>query len=338
MKIKKITFTQPGKVEVQTVDTALAIAAPTEAIIKNHYSLVSAGTELACLAGTESWFHFPGTPGYIAVGEVVDKGAAVTRVNPGDLVFTHGPHAGYFKINTTSRYGGLCLKLPAGLQPDLAPFTRMGSVAITAVRVARIEIGDTVLVTGLGQVGNLAAQFATLQGARVIGVDLSGKRRAGACECGIRFTVDAAAPDWKEQVRRIASGRGISTYIDATGLSAVITEAGALLAPYGEAILLGSPRGPFQTNVTDIYNRIHLPGFTSFQGALEWRYPTFKDEFVKHSIERNSEIVMELIAEGRLRLAPLYTHKVAPERAAEVYAGLRDQKDEYIGVVFDWTG
>ncbi len=337
MKVKKIVFARPGVVEVQTDERTFAPVAPTEVVIKNHTSLVSAGTELACLAGLESWFQLPGTPGYIAVGEVREAGAAVTRVQPGDLVLTQGPHAAWFKVDTTVPDRGLCVRLAPGLAPGLAPFARIGSIAITAIRVSRIELGDNVLVTGLGQVGNLAAQLAALQGGRVIGVDLSGRRRAVAAECGVASTVDAGAPDWKDQVRRLAGSRGLTTFIDATGLPAVITDAAALVAPYGEAILLGSPRGAFPTNVTDLLNRIHLPGYLTLQGALEWRYPAFKDPFVKHSIERNLEIVMEAIAAGRLRVGPLGTHRLPPERAAEAYAGLRDRKDEYLGVAFDWT-
>jgi 2-desacetyl-2-hydroxyethyl bacteriochlorophyllide A dehydrogenase len=330
-------FAARGEVALETIDARLEIGSPTDVIVRNRYSLISAGTELACLAGGEPWFPLPRTPGYAAVGEVVEKGDAVTRVSKGDLVFTHGPHADFFKIDTNDRYAGICIRLPSGIRPDLALFTRMASIAIASIRVAHIEVGDQVLVTGLGQVGNLAAQFAVLQGASVVGADISARRRACAKECGIAITVDSRDPDWIEQVRRISGSRGVTTAIDATGLSAVVTEVIPLMAQFGEIVLLGTPRAPFETNATEIYSHIHLPGFVSLRGALEWRFPTFKDEFVKHSVERNSEIILDLIASERIRVAPLYTHKVRPEGAAEAYAGLRDKKDEYVGVVFDWT-
>ena len=337
MKFKKVTFAAPGEVVLETVGTELEIASPTEVIVRNHFSLISAGTELACLSGREPWFVLPRTPGYAAVGEVTAKGDAVKNLRRGDLVFTHGPHAEYFKVDTTDRYTGICLKLPPGIRPDLALFTRMASIAITSIRVARIEVGDHVLVTGLGQVGNLAAQLAMLQGANVIGADLSPKRRACAEQCGVGTTVDAGNPDWIEQVRRLSGSRGVTSAIEATGLSAIITKVIPLMAQFGEIILLGTPRAPFETNATEIYGHIHLPGYVSLKGALEWRFPTFKDEFVKHSVERNSAIILELIAKEKIQVAPLYTHKLRPEDAAEAYAGLREKKDEYVGVVFDWN-
>ncbi|MFP4061041.1 MAG: hypothetical protein ACOCXW_02265 [Bacteroidota bacterium] len=65
--------------------------------------------------------------------------------------------------------------------------------------------------------------------------------------------------------------------------------------------------------------------------------PTHQEDFLEHSIERNAGIIMNLIKEGTLNVEPLYTHKLTPENPQEAYDGLRNKKDEYIGVVFDWT-
>ena len=81
MTNKKIVFKEPGKVELISEDFTEQINNSDEVICKNQYSLVSPGTELACLAGIESWFKLPGTPGYIAVGEVLKKGDNVNNVN-----------------------------------------------------------------------------------------------------------------------------------------------------------------------------------------------------------------------------------------------------------------
>lgn len=76
----------------------------------------------------------------------------------------------------------------------------------------------------------------------------------------------------------------------------------------------------------------------TFKGAHEWRFPVARDPYVKHSIERNSKIAMELIRSGALQVAPLLTHTLSPEQAASAYHGLKTSKNEFIGVVFDWTG
>ena len=85
------------------------------------------------------------------------------------------------------------------------------------------------------------------------------------------------------------------------------------------------------------YIHLHGHGNLSFKGAHEWRYPVARDPFVKHSMERNSEIAMDLIASGALRLDPLHTHTLSPHEAERAYRGLQQEKDKYVGVVFDWT-
>lgn len=333
---RRIEFTAPGEVRCVSASAALELVQPTEIIIRNRHSLISAGTELACLSGTEWWFQLPGTPGYAAVGDVLACGASVKKVAPGDMVLTHGPHAEYYKIDTTDRYTGTCLKLPAGLDPRNAPMARLASISFAAIRMATIELGDNVLVAGLGLIGNLAAQLASAQGAVVIAVDLSAKRRAIAARCGIAHTIDSGDPGWKATAQHLAGHRGITTFIDATGLATVITAGTSLLHPRGETILLGTPRAPVQGDLTAVLRDIHLPPFATYRGALEWRLPTFADEFSKHSIERNSEILVDLAARGIISFDPLVTQRFAPENAADAYRGLQLQKEDYLGVIFDW--
>jgi threonine dehydrogenase-like Zn-dependent dehydrogenase len=104
----------------------------------------------------------------------------------------------------------------------------------------------------------------------------------------------------------------------------------------GELILLGSPRADYQTNLTKTLQKIHLLDNINIKGALEFLFPTHQDNFNKHSIERNSAIIMSLMQNGTLIINPIYTHKIKPEQAGFAYQGLRDEPEEFIGVVIDW--
>ncbi|REE67971.1 hypothetical protein A8990_14020 [Paenibacillus taihuensis] len=70
--------------------------------------------------------------------------------------------------------------------------------------------------------------------------------------------------------------------------------------------------------------------------AQEWRYPTFATPNAKHSIQRNVDIIFGLIRDNKLSIDPLLSHIVSPDEAPVVYDGLRNRKDEYLDVVFDW--
>jgi 2-desacetyl-2-hydroxyethyl bacteriochlorophyllide A dehydrogenase len=339
MQRRNVVFTNPWDVNMQIDKFTENIQSQHEIIIKNKYSLISPGTEMSCLSGNESWFSLPGTPGYAAVGEILEKGKQIKNLKVGDTVFVFGPHSEYFKINTQDRYSGICIKVPSSVSHDTVPFTRIGTIAMTSLRVSDIELGDYAAVIGMGLVGNLAAQLCMLQGARVIGIDINEKRLEVAKRCGIDCCVNAYLPDYQKQIKEITKGRGISTLIDATGISSVIQKNLTLVAPYGEVILLGSPRSPFESNLTDTLKYVHYMdnGVLSFKGAHEWRYPTFENEYNKHSIERNSVIMLDLLEREKINIGPLYTHKLKPEDCKKAYDGLRKNPGQYIGVIFDWN-
>ncbi len=336
MKNRKVYVPEPMKVEMITDEFNEQVSDPHDVILKNKYSHISAGTELACLTGNESFFQIPDTPGYTAVGEVIDKGEAVD-LDKGDLVFSMGPHAEYSKVNTLDRWHGVVVKLPKGIKPDEASFAHMAAIAMTSIRVANIELGDDVLVTGLGAIGNLAAQLAQLQGGRVIAVDINDQRINIAKKSGIEITINSEKQDLEKEIEKITAGRGVSTFIDATGVPKLIEDYARFVTFKGEVVLLGTPRAPYQTNLTDTLQKVHLlPHSLDLKGALEFIYPSQQNEFVKHSIERNIRIILDLINEDKLKVSPFYSHKMNPADAQKAYDGLRDKKDEYVGVVFDW--
>ena len=99
MKNRSIVFTGCDQVEVQLLEENLDQLQAHEVLVKTSFSLVSAGTELLCLAGSESWFTFPSTPGYTSVGEVVKVGDQVVKVAPGEMVYTWGGHKQYNRID-----------------------------------------------------------------------------------------------------------------------------------------------------------------------------------------------------------------------------------------------
>lgn len=335
IQAKQVVFAKPDVVLLEDFEFD-----PTpkegEIVIRTLNSIISAGTELACLAGLANWASFPFRPGYGAVGEVIAVGNAVKDIKVGDVVLTYSNHASHAKARI------LAIKVPESLSPEHAVFARMANVAITAVRVSSSELGDNVAVIGLGLVGNLAAQLFQISGCRVIGIDRIPKRLEIARTCGIERLINSSVADPIQVVREWTEGKGCEVVVDATGNPQASVMAAHLASKNGEVILLGSYFGrKMETNVTELLERIHLweHGCVTYKGAHEWRYPVKEDSqgFVKHSIERNMKINLRLIAECELKVAPLLTHKLKPERCAEAYEGLRDRPEEFVGVVFDWT-
>ncbi len=335
MEAQHVIFTEPDKVELQSFSFDLDDLPPDQVAMETRHSIISPGTELACLSGRESWAPPPFVPGYGGCGEVIAVGDDVEGVEVGDRVFSYTKHA---SVVTSSV---LVSPVPPGVNTVKACFARMAAVSITALRVSEAELGDHVAVIGLGLVGNLCAQLFTLAGCQVIGIDLIPERCRIAKACGVKYVLNPAEEDRKAFVQEVTDGHMCQTVVEAIGAPAVGARAGELAGPLGEVVLLGSPRGERVEDITPLLNRIHLwgNGCITYKGAHEWRYPTERDEGgrVKHSIERNVETLMGLIAEDRLHVEELISHVLPSTECARAYEGLRNNKGEYMGVLFDWT-
>jgi threonine dehydrogenase-like Zn-dependent dehydrogenase len=302
-------------------------------LLKAAYTVISPGTE-AAIYRDQFWSTLPETPGYGAVGKVLNIGSGIKGLSKGDQVFCYNNHS---KHSVGSSKRPVCPF--SDLDPKHAVFTRMAAVAMTAVRVSPPEIGDWAVVQGLGLVGQFASQLYQLGGANVIAIDPSAARRDTAQKCGVRNVVDPLAGDVTEQVKDLTSGQGAAVIVEATGVPALAHTATTFAAPRGKVILLGSPRGEHQTDLTPFLDQVHLwgNGCVTLKGAHEWRYPVPKSRDYKHSIQRNCEIILDLIRDRRLVVEPMITDVASPSDCQQMYQGLKNEPDDHLGVLFDWS-
>ncbi|MDR3708464.1 MAG: zinc-binding alcohol dehydrogenase [Capsulimonadaceae bacterium] len=331
--IKKIIFAARNTVAC-TSEKANIDPPANGALVETRYSCISAGTELAKLTGKQS-FPYPAGIGNRAIGRVIAAGSACSRVKSGDLVFAHAAHA------SVAATDGLVVRLPDELDQPETALIGMASVAMTGVRVARPEIGDRAVVLGAGPVGQLAAQLLALDGARVIMIDPVKERLGVARRCGILHVIDSSEGDAAERVLDLTDGEGAEHILDCTGLQSVIVSAPPMARKGGQIVLVGSPRGEYQTDVTDFLNAFHLDrahGDLTLRGAHEWKIPIYPVAGLKHSQERNVQTIVQLICEKRLKLSPLLSKTFSPDDAQAAYDALAQSPSAILGAVFDWSG
>ena len=107
-------------------------------------------------------------------------------------------------------------------------------------------------------------------------------------------------------------------------------------APYGELILLGSPRAPVTADLNEFLQPVHSKWVT-IKGALEHRVP-INPASRGHplSIAGNARTVLDLVSSGRLQLAQLISHRLPASEIAAAYDGLLNQPERFWGVALDW--
>ncbi len=327
-------------VEIEEIEIPGPVG-PNEVLVQTECTFISAGTELANFTGLDpgvrvpgSWNHFPARPGYANCGRVIELGSAVDTLAVGDRVFTQHKHVSHHLVAVDDP-NTIVVSVPEDVPSDLAAAVRMGMVAVTAPQIADIHLNDWVVVFGLGLVGNLAAQLFRLDGARVIGVDPVAARRELAQRVGIRRIIGDDMSTIVDQLREITGG-GAQTVVEAVGNAGVAATAIHAAAPYGELILLGSPRAPVTADLNEFLQPVHKTWVT-IKGALEHRLPinpTTRGHPL--SIASNARTILDLVSSGRLHLAELISHRLPASQIAAAYDGLLNQPDEFWGVALDW--
>ena len=335
MRARRLVCEAVGRVEWESFEIA-AQPAPHEVVVRSVCSLISAGTETALYSGTHIGFSQDGPPmlpqelGYALAGVVQAVGGAVTAWAPGDWVVAYAAHGDWAVCDVRT---AKIWRLPPPVSFEQGALAVMGGISAVGVRQGQVALGETVVVLGLGLVGQLAARLARAAGARpVIGVDFFPKRVQVAAEAAVRaFNPDEI--DVGQMVGDLTDGRMAEVVIEATGNPAVIPQALELAGDGGRVVLLGSPRGTVEI---DPY-AVHQKG-VSLIGAharVSGHAQTVRDPWTR---ERNLELVLRLFADGSLSDGGLISHRIQPEAVGEMYERLVERPRDFLGVLIEWAG
>lgn len=337
MIVERAVFPSVEMVEWERQELPREIG-PTAILLETLSSLISAGTELAVYAGTHIGYTLPNAvfpklphyPGYASLGRVVAVGDAVEHVKPGDRLMAEVPHATHSLIDAEDEN---YVKVPAQIADHIAPLIRMAEIALTAIRLAPIQLGDTAAVIGLGLVGQLTAQLYRLSGSNpTIGIDLIPERLAVAASNGLN-TLPAGNGDLETKVERLLGGRRPDVVVEATGNPIVLSQCLQLAKTGGRVLALGSPRGKVEL---DVYSHIHRKGIELI-GAHEFanRYENTPAHWTQR---RNLKLLTDLFGDGRLQGHNLISHVIKPAELPTIYGQIHRNPERYLGVVIDWTG
>lgn len=329
MRTTCVVATDINQVEVGEYE--LREPQPGEVLVETLYSTISPGTELRCLRAGQPEATFPMVTGYSLAGKVL-RGAGDLRA--GDHVFVKG--TGAMPEGVASLWGGhighaivpaeAALKLPPTIDPRTASALAMLTISLHGVLKCRPEVGERVLVAGLGLIGQVAAALFRLAGCQVAVCDPVESRRAIAAPDG-KFAY-APGPDWHEAARRDFP-EGFDTVMDCTGLPAVVTANLPLLrAKSYDDLYEPSPK---------------LALLASYEGDIALDYhPTIFDKetelvtcrgYLPHEFER----MVRLLETGALELGPILSTVMPVSEAPEGFRRLREHPEDLLTITFDWA-
>lgn len=295
---------------------------PSELRIQTLLSGISAGTELSQYRATSpfmsrqwdqanrvfrdgsppSWTFPVRNLGYEEVGEIVEVGAAVTRLKPGDRVYGtwgHRTHHVWSEDDAAARL------LPAGADPRIGIFSHIGAVALNGAHDARIRMGDLVVVFGLGVPGQIVIQAARASGATVVGVDPVASRRAMAEQLGADRTLDPTVAPVSDVIKSETLGRGADICIEVSGVPAALAEAMRTVAYASRVVAMGFFQG--EARGLHLGDEFHHNRIELISSQISGVAPGASHRWSKLRLWQTA---VHLQHEGRLNLLPLITDTV----------------------------
>ncbi len=330
MRSKTIVFTKPQTAELLIKD--LPQVAGDMVQVKMEYTVVSGGTERACIMGMQNTSqHFPMSLGYCGVGYVTEIGEQVKKVSIGDRVLVyHGKHTEYNIVPEKK-----VTKVEDENMDSLdAAFVIIASMGLGGVRKLEVELGESAMVMGLGLLGMFSVQFLRLSGANpLIAVDLNPERRELALKLGADYALDPSDEDFVEKVKEITKGKGVNACVEVTGVSAAMKQALECASWMGRISLLGCTR--VSDCAVDYYQQVHRPG-VKLIGAHNFVRPKVESYPHHWTHQDDCRAILDMITTGRIDVRSIISRVVKPETAPIIYTELCNNKDFPMGTVFDW--
>lgn len=331
MKNKQIFFTDVHKAELLENEVRDNIEA-NEVLVKMDYTVVSGGTERACIMGMKNTIQkFPMSLGYCGVGYAEKTGNAVKKVSVGDRVLVyHGCHSKY-NIRKDDEITKVENQDVSSLE---AAFVIIASMGLGGVRKLEVELGESAMVMGLGLLGIFATQFLRLSGANpLIAADLNPSRRELALKLGADYALDPSEADFAEKVKAITKGKGVNATVEVTGVSKAMNQALDCASYMGRISLLGCTR--VSDSSVDYYQQVHRPGIKLI-GAHNFVRPKFESYPHHWTHHDDCRAIIDMIASKQIQVKPIISRIENPENAPQIYNELCDNPKFPIGTVFDW--
>lgn len=310
-----------GKIEI--VEQQIPDLAPAYVLVKTKYTAISPGTEMLLLRNS---INNSLRLGYSAVGEVVEVGDQVENAEVGDIVACYGApyvgHSSYLHVPKT-----LITKVPAHIPMQYAAFAAHGTIAIHAIRKAKLQFGETVAIVGLGVLGQMIAKICNAAAYEVIAYDKLGER--AAMLDGINGVKAFSNLDnFEQSVTETTNGFGADAVLLCAGGKRSETTRRSLswIRKQGKVVIVGDVEPDFDRE--DMFSK--EAEITISRAGGPGRYdPIFEQQaidypygYIRWTEGRNLQAFIRLLANKRIDVAPFISSIESIADAPLVYKNL----------------
>lgn len=263
--------------------------------------------------------------GYSCAGVVVSVGKNVTEFRPGDRVACGGggyaSHAEFVSVPKN-----LVVKMPE-ISFEEAAFVSVGAIALQGVRRAQVQLGDTLVVLGLGLLGLLTVQILKAAGCKVFGLDLNKDRCKLAKELGADFVFSQANDDL---LNLLGFGADSVIITAATKSSEPVKTAAKMCRKKGRIVIVGDVglnferKDWYEKELDIVMSTSYGPG--RYDKTYEEKSIDYPIGYVKWTLNRNMSAFLDLIKDKKVDVRKLIGKTYKIEDAEKAYKEISEGK------------
>jgi len=264
--------------------------------------------------------------GYCNVGTIVEIGDGVTEFKIGDRVASNGVHAEFVAVPKN-----LVALIPETVSDEMATFTVVSSIGLQAIRIAKPEFGDSVVVIGLGLIGLLTCQLAISNGCKVIAFDIDDDK----INIARKLNIDAYHSENDDIigiVNRTTNNSGADIVLIAASAKNddIINTSARIARKLGKIVLIGVIN--LNIDRSEFYKKeIHFQvscsyGPGRYDESYEQKGIDYPYAYVRWTVKRNFETVLQCMLNGSLQTELLISNSVPFSDAPKVYSNISSNK------------
>ncbi len=362
--------------QMQIKEIPLPAAQGGRIIVRNHYSLISAGTETSSVKSARKGYVGKAKErpqqvkqvidtlksqgpvstyravmkkldaysalGYSCAGEVIDVATDVDDIHIGDLVACGGFTASHAEI--VSVPANLCVKLRHDADLKEAAYNTLGAIAMQGLRQADLKLGETCGVIGLGLLGQITALLLKASGVRVVGIDIDSKMVDIAGSNCVDLALNRNDNGIDGEIWQFTDGLGCDAVIITAGSTSTdpINLAGAITRKKGTIVVVGAVPTGFDREPHYYKKELQLKMSCSYGPG---RYdPSYEEKgidyplaYVRWTEKRNMTAFQELLYSKKIDLSYLTTHIFNIDNAKEAYKIMMVNSEFFIGILLEYN-
>ncbi|BBE20570.1 zinc-binding dehydrogenase [Aquipluma nitroreducens] len=346
-------------------------------LVKNHYSLISAGTESSTVQAARKSLIGKAKErpqqvkqvidtliqqgpiqtyravskkleaysplGYSSAGEILEVGEGITEFSKGDWVACAG--VGYaVHAEIISVPGNLVVKLNKKADLKNAAYNTLGAIAMQGIRQADLRLGETCAVIGLGLLGQLTCLMLKASGVRVIGIDVNRSAIESAKLHCTDLALERNSAGIEDQIHQFTNGIGVDAVIIAAATDSLdpVNFAGAIARKKGKVIILGAVPTGFERDPFWYRKELELKMSCSYgPGRYDFNYEEkgidYPVAYVRWTEKRNMEAFQQLISDGIINIDYLTTHTFDFDKSHEAYDMILNKAEPYLGIILKYN-